>query len=206
MFALSEDDLAGRILGCGDGPASFNAEATSKGHGVVSCDPIYAFSPAEIEQRVKACYDDMIAQVRDNLEGFRWDYFRDPNHLGECRLAAMRRFLTDFHEGKVQGRYVTAFLPNLPFEDDQFNLALVSHLLFLYSEQLSFDFHLAALQDMLRVAKEVRVFPLLDLARKPSVHVAPVCLALAKHGFKTEIGAVPYEFQRGGNQMLSIKR
>ena len=35
MFALSDDDLAGRILGCGDGPASFDAEATKKGHAVV---------------------------------------------------------------------------------------------------------------------------------------------------------------------------
>ncbi len=40
MFALSERDLVGRILGCGDGPASFNAEATAEGHSVISCDPI----------------------------------------------------------------------------------------------------------------------------------------------------------------------
>lgn len=26
MFALSPDDLTGRLLGCGDGPASFNME------------------------------------------------------------------------------------------------------------------------------------------------------------------------------------
>jgi hypothetical protein len=51
MFALTDDDLAGRILGCGDGPASFNAEATALGHTVVSSDPIYAFSPREIERR-----------------------------------------------------------------------------------------------------------------------------------------------------------
>ncbi len=29
MFALSEEELQKRILGCGDGPASFNAEMTS---------------------------------------------------------------------------------------------------------------------------------------------------------------------------------
>lgn len=29
MFDLSESDLCGRILGCGDGPASFNAEMTA---------------------------------------------------------------------------------------------------------------------------------------------------------------------------------
>ena len=43
MFLLTDQDLAGRIVGCADGPASFNAEATRLGTRVVSCDPIYAF-------------------------------------------------------------------------------------------------------------------------------------------------------------------
>jgi hypothetical protein len=90
MFALSDDDLAGRILGCGDGPASFNAEATSLGHAIISCDPIYAFSSREIERRVNDCDQDVIAQTRKNRDGFVWDYFRDPDHLGQCRLAAKR--------------------------------------------------------------------------------------------------------------------
>jgi hypothetical protein len=33
MFALTEADLGGRLVGCGDGPASFNAEATRRGEG-----------------------------------------------------------------------------------------------------------------------------------------------------------------------------
>ena len=53
MFGLSESDLAGRILGCGDGPASFNSEATAEGFSVTSCDPIYAFSAEEISRRRK---------------------------------------------------------------------------------------------------------------------------------------------------------
>src|SRR5581483_9169433 len=88
MFALSDADLAERILGCGDGPASFNAEATANGHTVVSCDPIYTFSPRQIEQRVADCYDDVIAQLRSNLDEFVWDHYQGPEHLGECRLAA----------------------------------------------------------------------------------------------------------------------
>src|SRR5947209_12733102 len=95
MFGLSESDLGGRILGCGDGPASFNAEATALGHAVVSCDPIYAFSAEEVERRVRDCCDNVTAQARKNREEFVWDYFRDPDHLGQCRLAAMRRFLAD---------------------------------------------------------------------------------------------------------------
>ena len=50
MFALGASDLNGRILGCGDGPASFNAEATRFGHRVISCDPIYRFGTEEIQR------------------------------------------------------------------------------------------------------------------------------------------------------------
>ena len=40
MFALSDADLQLKILGCADGPASFNAEASRLGHSVISIDPI----------------------------------------------------------------------------------------------------------------------------------------------------------------------
>ena len=49
MFDLSEQDLNSKILGCGDGPASFNAEMTEIGHSVVSIDPVYQFSAEQIE-------------------------------------------------------------------------------------------------------------------------------------------------------------
>jgi hypothetical protein len=208
MFSLTDGDLAGRVLGCGDGPASFNAEATALGHRVVSCDPIYAFSAGEIERRVEECYDTVIAQVKRNPDGFMWTHFRDPDHLGQCRLAAMRRFLTDFEQGKQEGRYAAASLPALPFADGQFSLALASHLLFLYSEQLDLDFHIAAFEELLRVAGEVRVFPLLGLDRQWSPHVGPVRDHLERAGFGVEIMAVQYEFQRAedhaGNRMLRV--
>jgi hypothetical protein len=204
MFALTDADLSGHILGCGDGPASFNAEATAKGHAVVSCDPLYVFPAAEIERRIEDCYDKVISQVRENPNGFVWDYFHSPDHLGQYRLAAMRRFLADFEAGKLQGRYIVAALPSLPFLDERFDLALVSHLLFLYSEHLDFPFHRAAIEELLRVATEVRIFPLLTLDGKPSPYVEPICTHLSEKGWRTEIVAVPYEFQQGGNQMLRI--
>jgi hypothetical protein len=206
MFGLSERDLAGRILGCGDGPASFNSEATADGFSVTSCDPLYAFSIEEIRQRVEDCYEDVIFQVRLNPEGFVWDYFQDPDHLGEARLTAMRAFLSDFEKGKCEDRYVTASLPSLPFTDGQFDLALCSHLLFLYSDRLSLEFHLASIEELLRVAAEVRIFPLLTLERQKSLYIEPLMTYLAEKGWRTEICSVFYEFQQGGNQMLRIGR
>ena len=53
MFDLSADDLHRRILGCGDGPASFNAKMAEEGHDVISVDPLYAFSAAIIQCRIE---------------------------------------------------------------------------------------------------------------------------------------------------------
>jgi len=204
MFGLTEKDLAGRILGCGDGPASFNAEATAEGHSVISCDPIYALSAEEIRRRAEDSYDAVISQVRLSPEGFVWDYCHDPDHLGQARLAAMRRFLLDFEEGKTEGRYVAASLPSLPFGDGQCDIALCSHFLFLYSDQLGLEFHRASIEELLRVAAKVRIFPLLTLERRTSPHVEPLMTYLDEKGWRTEIRSVAYEFQRGGNRMLRI--
>ncbi len=72
MFALSDADLAGRLLGCGDGPASFNAEATRAGHTVVSCDPIYQFTASQIRTRLDDTYTQVLEQTRKNADDFVW--------------------------------------------------------------------------------------------------------------------------------------
>ena len=66
MFALTDDDLRGRILGCGDGPASFNAEATRRGARVTSCDPLYKLSVQQIRERIAATAEEIIEQTRRN--------------------------------------------------------------------------------------------------------------------------------------------
>jgi hypothetical protein len=210
MFGLSADDLSGRTLGCGDGPASFNAEATAEGHAVVSCDPIYAFTAEDIRQRVEESYEAVMSQVKRHPERFVWDTFRDPDELGRHRLGAMQRFLGDFEQGKQEGRYLTASLPNLPFVDGAFRLAVVSHLLFLYSEHLDAAFHVESILELLRVASEVRIFPLLTLEGRWSPHVEPVRSVLNAADCTVEILSVPYEFQRAeghaGSRMMRIQR
>ena len=104
-----------------------------------------------------------------------------------------------------QGRYVDADLPHLPFADRQFDLAVCSHLLFLYSEQLSLDFHFASILELCRVASEVRIFPLLELGSKTSRHLQPITNGLAEEGYTVTIVTVDYEFQRGGNKMMQIR-
>jgi SAM-dependent methyltransferase len=206
MFSLSECDLASRVLGCGDGPASFNAELSARGGSVVSVDPLYRFSASAIEGRVQQTFPTVMAQTSANRDDFVWTHVRSLDELGRRRMGALRAFLADFETGRRSGRYVDAALPELPFADDAFELALSSHFLFLYSVQFDLDFHLAALREMLRVANEVRVFPLLQNGGAPSPHVAGVREALTASGARVTVEQVPYEFQRGGNRMLRLRR
>ncbi len=54
--------------------------------------------------------------------------------------------------------FVPAQLPELPFFDGTFDLALCSHFLFLCSEHHDAKFHIHALRELCRVAQEVRIF------------------------------------------------
>jgi hypothetical protein len=120
-------------------------------------------------------------------------------------MAAMKTFLDDYESGKIGGRYLAASLPDLPFGDREFDLALSAHFLFLYSDQLSLDFHRSGLLELCRVAREVRVFPLLDVNGVPSPHLGPLLDEFHATDLEAEIREVPYEFQRGGNRMLRIR-
>jgi ubiquinone/menaquinone biosynthesis C-methylase UbiE len=119
-------------------------------------------------------------------------------------MAAMEEFLSDYPQGMDQGRYVDGELPHLPFGDAEFDLAICSHLLFLYSEQLTKEFHIASIKELCRVASEVRGFPLLELGARKSRHLQTIMNDITAEGYSVTIVPVPYEFQRGGNQMMKI--
>ena len=206
MFSLDEADLGGRILGCGDGPASFNAELSAQGRAVVSVVPLYALSPAAIERQIERTFVEVMDQVHRNKDFFVWTHVPSIEELGRRRMTAMRRFIADYSRGKIENRYVDASLPDLPFDNGSFDLALSSHFLFLYSEQLDLDFHLRALEEMLRVAKEVRVFPLLQLGGMASPHVEEIVDAFGSRSAVAAVETVAYEFQKGGDRMLRLRR
>src|SRR5580765_6776496 len=86
MFALTDDDLDRRIVGCGDGPASFNAEATCRGSAVVSCDPIYRYDAVQIRSRVASTCDEILEQARRNADEFVWTSIRSVDELGQVRM------------------------------------------------------------------------------------------------------------------------
>ena len=94
----------------------------------------------------------------------------------------MENFLLDNEYGKVEAGYLCKSVSSLEFIDDQFDLCVCSHLLFLYSEQLSLDFHVASIHELLRIAPTVQIFPLLEIDGKPSLHLELVMEKLSNNG------------------------
>lgn len=205
MFNLTPVEGHLKILDCAGGPASFNAQMTAQGYPVISCDPIYQFTASEIQRRIQATYPQILAGVKEHSSNYCWQgEITSPDALGQVRMTAMNQFIQDFPIGLEQQRYLAAELPDLPFADHQFDLALCSHLLFTYSDHLSLDFHRKSLIELCRVASEVRIFPLVNLSGEPSPHLPSLLADFQVKSYQVEIVAVNYEFQKGGNQMLKI--
>ena len=181
------------------------AEATRRGVRVTSCDPIYDFSAQHVRERIAATAEQIVEQTERNRDEFVWAEIRSPEDLRRVRMAAMEEFLADYDAGLNDGRYIPASLPSLPFADGSFDLAVCSHFLFLYSEQLGEQFHEDAVLELCRVADEVRIFPVLALGGVTSPHVVSTTATLKDLKYTVTIERVPYEFQRGGNEMMRIR-
>ena len=57
---------------------------------------------------------------------------------------------------------------------------------------------------MLRICREVRIFPLIDLKNETSPYISFIVTSLEKKGYNCKIEEVFYQLQLGGNQMLRI--
>ena len=206
MFNLSNEDLSKKIVGCGDGPASFNCEAAQRGYNVISIDPIYSLTKEQIEKRIEETYNVVVEITIKDADKFIWKNFKDINELCETRMEAMKFFLSDYNKGLKEKRYIPGELPKLDISDNEFDIALSSHFLFLYSDNLSLDFHIESIEEMLRISKEVRIFPILDYCADLSKHYNEVVKYFENKVSSIIKITVDYEFQKGGNEMLKINR
>jgi len=205
MFNLTESDLTKRIISFGDGPASFNCEMKNLGKYVTSLDPIYQFSKGELKQRIEETKDSVMDQMKENKDNFIWTTIKNISELEKLRMGAMSDFLADYELGLKENRYLMHELPESTiFKDKNFDLGLSSHFLMLYS-QLGLDFHIKSISEMLRVCKEIRIFPILNLNAEKS-ELLPKIEKAFKKDFELSIEPVNYEFQKGGNKMLRIQR
>lgn len=203
MFGLEPATLAGRtVLDCPGGPSSFAAVAAEVAERAVAVDPMYG-PPAERLRDV--CLDAVernVTQLREKRDMFVWDEYGDVATRGRYLRAAAERFLADY--AHHPGRYLQAGLPDLPLATDAVGLALSGNLLFLYDDRLAERFHVDALLELARVAREVRVFTLHSLDRQRSPYVESVLTAAREAGLDARTEPVDYEFQPGATEALVL--
>ena len=97
-------------------------------------------------------------------------------------------------------------MPALPFLDGEFELAICSHYLFLYSEHITQKQHVLSVKELCRVANEVRIYPLISMTTNDkSLYLESVISALKEEGIKTSLVPVEYEFQKGAVEMMVVK-
>lgn len=199
MFALQPAQLQMKILNCHAGIDFFAAQMHQQRKDVINIDPLYQYS---LEQ-IKAYQEKAQTDLKQKL-------IEMPEHYEDAQQIAMRLnqqsaelFFTDFLIGKQQ-RYLAHDLSQLPFKDEAFDLALIKYFLFTYSMELSLDKHLQILQELLRVANEVRVFPLVTLEGELSPLVGEVIAQLQALNYGTEIKVSAMQLQKKGNALLRI--
>ncbi|MFD6107456.1 hypothetical protein ACFWFQ_32875 [Nocardia salmonicida] len=203
MFALTEDDLGRRILDCPGGAAGFAAEVMERGGDVTACDIAYFDNGVEhVAATAVAEADRGNEYVRQHADAYRWTFFADPDEHRRARRESAQHFAT--HTRTSPERYIPARLPTLPFADNTFDLALSSHLLFSYADDLDYTFHHQAIIELARVATtEVRLFPLIPIGSSARYPQLDQLLADLSHsGIRGRIVEVDYEFQAGAHEML----
>ncbi len=203
FFALSDVPSSARVLDCGGGPSSFTAEWGGTGRFVVAVDPVYSSSGHKIEADFRSTSARMLKGAREAYARFRWDHYGSPESVVRLRRDVLTAFLRDFRSAAASGRYVSGRLPNLPFRSTTFDLVLCSHLLFLYSAEFDTETHISYLLELLRVGREVRVYPLLDMAGNRSRHLDHTIQKMRDRA-DVEVVPVPFEFRRGDTNMLRL--
>jgi len=208
IFDLDESILLrGRILDCPAGASSFAAEANKKGFDVTASDIFYTVAAEILMEKGKKDIQHVFEKFDEVSHLYVWKYYKNKKEVVLLRRKALEFFTADFPAGRTKGRYVQAELPRLPFADGEFMLVLSGHFLFLYNDRLDLNFHKACLKEFVRVCSgEVRIFPLSGLNTKLYPYMDDVFSYLRHEGVTAEIVNVPFEFQKGANQMLKLKR
>ena len=161
MFLLTDDDLSLKILDYAAGISTFNAQMYTLGHhSVVSVDRAYELTLSDLQQAVKG-----------NVE------------LSEKGRLQSQLFLDDFSTARASTRYAADSMPSLPFKDTAFDLALCAD----YSHRPADLSLITMIFELCRIAKEVRLFPLLDATGNIHHELGPVMLALQQSNFGLEI-------------------
>lgn len=205
FFDLDEQMLIGKkVLDCPSGASSFVKTAKEKGIYAQGVDILYENKIEDIYKQGKVSIDKIYEDI-SWMDGFNFDFYGSIENHKNHRVEALESFVKDYNIDN----YSFMTLPKLSFNDESFDLLLSSHLLFVYDDRFDYAFHKNTILEMLRVAKEVRIFPLVDFQNKheqKEQNFSPYVYEILEDlkDYKCEIVKVDFEFQPRAGYMLKI--
>jgi hypothetical protein len=196
-----------RILDCPSGASSFVAETNNQyGVNTVGCDPLFDKDSRLLQKQGEHDIEYVVKRVSLAPNLYNWDFYSSIEELRNYRILALKQFISDYDVGRESKRYVKAALPRLPFDDRSFDLVLSGHFIFTYSHKFEFSFILSSVIELFRVcSREVRIYPLQMSSLVPYEHMIELLYTLKnQYGITYDIVQVPFEFQKGSNNMLCL--
>jgi hypothetical protein len=171
---------------------------------VVSLDPLFMLDKASLSLKASLMMERLILELKKNQHQFDFSHYGNLESFITARREGLAEFLADYEDGCAEKRYLPLDQKTLPFKDFEFEFCLSSHYLFGDLAHEDIDFHMHVICELARVAKEVRIFPLIDWEGQPSPLLGPVLLGLQKKGYGAEVRKVDYNLQSKGNAMLRV--
>jgi len=95
----------------------------------------------------------------------------------------------------------------LPFHGSEFDLILVSYLLFAYQDRFDYEFHRDSILEIMRVAGgEARIYPTVTFEAQPSGYIPMVRADPALRQFDFTEVKTDFEFLANSNSLLRVTR
>lgn len=204
MFDLSQEDMNLRILEYGCGPSAVNSQQFHEAHQAISCDPMFVLDKDTLSSKTTMIFAHMVEELRQEQHQFDFSRTGGIEQLITQRKKGMDEFFADYEQGTIEGRYLGVTDYHLPYADFSFDFALSAHYLFADLDEQSVDFHLNVIRELARVAKEVRIFPLIDREGKTSEVLGPVLLQLQHEDYGVEVREVNFHLHQAENAMLRV--
>ncbi|HBB52397.1 MAG TPA: hypothetical protein DCZ80_00665 [Legionellales bacterium] len=206
MFDLPKQPKEKRVLEFACGVTAVNQELTQNNFQVVSCDPGFEADEKKTHQRFLENFDLQIKNIHEHPHRFDLNKYGGLEQLIQKRQEGMQTFFKDYQKGCKEGRYQHLnFKKPLNFENSSFDLVLCANYLFTDLVEQDVDFHVTAIKEMLRLAHDVRIYPLTNYKAQPSQILGPVLLALQLLGYQVSVQEVPFRFVPESKAMLRIQ-
>ena len=191
------------VLDMGAGVSSLCAELSERGHHVTAADPIYDLSPDIIASKCRRDIDDVLTQLPELAHQYRWEYYRDISDVKRHREYAYQGFLQHFRVNPIN--YVTAELPQTPFNVNEFTVTVVSHFLFLYDDRLDYEFHKRSIMELARItSREIQIYPLTNFNANKSSFVDRIQQDQDLSALHFQIEQIDFEFVKNSHERLKI--